>query len=92
MNHQRNNGGSPVCGAVDGRLVRDRAKVDCLDCLALPVPKMGRPRRGEQAGRPLTIKVTDDERQRWTDAAGDLSLSEWVRLVCNRNARDRRVL
>lgn len=93
MTHQRNNGSTAVCGAPGGRRVRSRGRVDCPACLALPVPVMGRPARAGVASGLIALRVTDDERQCWTteaDRAG-LSLSEWIRVTCSREARERTV-
>lgn len=55
-----------------------------------PVAKTGRPTRGDAAARPLTIRVTDDERALWTTAAGEQSLSEWARNTLTRAAKRQR--
>lgn len=45
-----------------------------------------KPRAGE-TGRPFTIKIVDIERSEWAEAAGDRPVSEWARMVLNREAR-----
>lgn len=49
--------------------------------------KVGRPLRGKAPGRPLAIRVTDEERALWERAAGDEPLSDWLRAVANRAAK-----
>lgn len=71
--------------------MRKRDLVDCPDCLALPMPVMGRPAREATASRNLTIRIADDERQRWTAEAGARSLADWIRETCNRASRERKV-
>lgn len=46
--------------------------------------KAGRPSLGELArSRVVTVKVTEAEYQAWETAAGDQTLSEWIRQRCN---------
>ncbi len=86
MNHQKNNGGRSVCNRPGGRLVTDRAKVDCPACLAAPVPVMGRPSRAGAPTHVVGTRATDEEEARWREAAGAASLSEWLRALANKAA------
>lgn len=49
---------------------------------------MSRPARAGSAGKPVTIRATDAERERWERAARirDVSLSDWIRPVLGREA------
>lgn len=49
---------------------------------------MSRPTRAGSAGKPVTIRATDAERERWELTAlwSEMSLSEWIRAVINRKA------
>lgn len=46
---------------------------------------MSRPARAGSAGKPVTIRATDEERERWEMAAEarGVSLSEWLRYLAN---------
>jgi hypothetical protein len=51
-------------------------------------PPVGRPPRvGKVAGEIVKLRVTADERRAWRRAAGQRSLSEWIRDLANRAAR-----
>jgi hypothetical protein len=55
-----------------------------------PVPKIGRPARGEGAATQIVgIRVTADEHAAWLKAAGDDSLSDWARTALNAAAKRR---
>ena len=49
---------------------------------------MSRPSRAGTPGRPVTIRATNAERERWALTAGlsGCNLSEWARVVLNRKA------
>lgn len=48
---------------------------------------MSRQPRAGEAGRPVTIRVTDTERAAWAAAAGERPLSDWAREVLTRAAK-----
>lgn len=49
--------------------------------------KMGRPRRATRVADELVaVRLTKAERRAWEKAAGELSLSEWIRETCNAKA------
>jgi hypothetical protein len=50
--------------------------------------KVGRPPRSSKAsGERVEVRLTAAERKAWVRAAGDLSLSDWIRGLCNDAAR-----
>ena len=55
------------------------------ECQSATHPRSGRPPRDREPGRPLTLRVPDDQRATWEDAAGRLSLpiAEWIREACD---------
>jgi hypothetical protein len=49
-----------------------------------PKPKLGRPPLGDKARtHVLTLKVSAVERRSWQLAAAPLTLSDWIRGLCN---------
>lgn len=42
----------------------------------------GRKPRAGQAGKGVTVRLTDAERAAFTDAAGDQALADWMRAAC----------
>jgi hypothetical protein len=51
-------------------------------------PKMGRPpRAGKLATKRIEIRVTEDEHELLTGAAGDENLATWARAVLLRSAK-----
>lgn len=52
-----------------------------------PKRKPGRPPRADKAAEErIEVRLTADERRSWERAAGDVSLSEWIRARCNASA------
>jgi hypothetical protein len=50
--------------------------------------KMGRPRRAAKvADELIALRLTKAERRAWERAAGDRSLSDWIRDTCNKEAQ-----
>jgi len=53
--------------------------------------KMGRPRRGGDAARNVTVRASEQERALWEEAAraAGVDLSEWIRMACDAAAATR---
>jgi hypothetical protein len=69
-----------AAGPVDGVVqVVDTASGEVLH--AITRPPIGRPPRAAAAGKPITIRASDEERARWTAAAKreQRELSDWLR-------------
>lgn len=49
---------------------------------------MSRPARAGSAGKPVTIRATDEERLQWSKAAkaGSVTLSDWLRELANKES------
>lgn len=48
--------------------------------------KRGRPPRAGEISKPITVRVSADERLAWEGAAGDQQLSDWIRARCDTRA------
>ncbi len=45
--------------------------------------RLGRPPRSHTVSKNLTIRITDSEHETWLGACDGLTISEWIRTVCN---------